>query len=86
MSKLYKRIDAVEEEEFGDDLVVMNTRTQVVSTLNGTARVVWDALAKGEELVRILKGRGPALLQDRTPAVKAGGDLCTRQSTSHTLD
>ena len=47
MSKLYKRIDAVDEEEFGHDLVVMNTRTLVIGTFNGTARVMWDALAEG---------------------------------------
>ncbi len=47
MSKLYKRIDAVDEEEFGHDLVVMNTRTPVIGTFNGTARVMWDALADG---------------------------------------
>ncbi|MEE8275378.1 MAG: PqqD family protein [Alphaproteobacteria bacterium] len=47
MSKLYRRIGAVDEEEFGHDLVVMNTRTLAVVTLNGTARVVWEALAEG---------------------------------------
>ncbi len=50
MSKLYKRIDAVDEEEFGHDLVVMNTRTLVIGTFNGTARVIWDALADGASL------------------------------------
>ncbi len=47
MSKLYKRIEAVEEQEFEHDLVVMNTRTLVIGTFNGTARVIWDALAEG---------------------------------------
>ncbi len=50
MSKLYKRIDAVDEEEFEHDLVVMNTRTLVIGTFNGTARVMWDALADGASL------------------------------------
>ncbi len=67
MSKLYKRIDAVDEEEFGGDLVVMNTRTQVVITFDGTARVVWDALAKGashDDLVALLAEAFPATDRD----------------------
>ncbi len=67
MSKLYKRIDAVEEEEFGGDLVVMNTRTQVVGTFNGTTRVIWDALAKGashDDLVALLAEAFPATDRD----------------------
>ncbi len=67
MSKLYKRIDAVEDEEFGDDLVIMNTRTQAVGTLNGTARVVWDALANGashDDLAALLAEAFPATDRD----------------------
>ena len=45
MTVTYRRVDSVDEEEFEDDLVVMNTRNKVVVTLNGTARLVWDALA-----------------------------------------
>ncbi len=47
MMEKYQRTDAFDEEEFEDDLVVMNTRTQAVVALNGTARVVWEALAEG---------------------------------------
>ena len=47
MMEKYQRTDAFDEEEFEDDLVVMNTRTLAVVTLNGTARVVWEALADG---------------------------------------
>ncbi len=50
MSKLDTRIDAVDEEEFEHDLVVMNTRTLGIGTFNGTARVIWDALADGASL------------------------------------
>ncbi len=46
----YRRTAAFDEEEFEDDLVVMNTRTQAVVTINGTARVVWEALAEGASL------------------------------------
>jgi len=42
---LYRRIQDTDEETFGDDLVVMNAKTQAVVTLNGTARVVWESLA-----------------------------------------
>ncbi len=67
MSKLYKRIDAVDDEEFGNDLVIMNTRTQAVGTLNGTARVVWDALANGashDDLAALLAEAFPATDRD----------------------
>ncbi len=47
MMEQYRRTEAFDEEEFDDDLVVMNTRTLAVVTLNGTARVVWEALAEG---------------------------------------
>ncbi|MFQ5785778.1 MAG: PqqD family protein [Alphaproteobacteria bacterium] len=47
MTAFYRRIAAVDEEEFEDDLVVMNTATHAVVTLNCTARVVWEALAEG---------------------------------------
>lgn len=46
MTETYRRIGSVDEEEFEDDLVVMNTRTEAVVTLNGAARLVWDALAE----------------------------------------
>jgi hypothetical protein len=37
-------VATVEEEEFEDDLVIMNTSTETVVTLNGAARLVWTAL------------------------------------------
>ncbi len=67
MMEKYQRTDAFDEEEFEDDLVVMNTRTQAVVALNGTARVIWDALAKGashDDLVALLAEAFPATDRD----------------------
>ncbi len=50
MTLLYRRIAETDEEAFQEDLVVMNTETQAVVALNGTARIVWDALAEGASL------------------------------------
>ncbi len=42
---LYRRIADFDEEEFEDDLIVMNRETRAVVTLNPTARVLWEALS-----------------------------------------
>ncbi len=43
---VFRRVEHFDEEEFEDDLVVMNRETKAVVTLNPTARVMWDALAE----------------------------------------
>jgi hypothetical protein len=43
---VFRRIEDFDQEEFEDDLVVMNRETKAVVTLNPTARVMWDALAE----------------------------------------
>ncbi len=53
MSEIYRRVTTVDEEEFEDDLVIMNTRTEAVVTLNGAARLVWTALVDDMTLDRL---------------------------------
>ncbi len=62
MMEKYQRTDAFDEEEFEHDLVVMNTRTLVIGTFNGTARVIWEALAEGashDDLVALFREARP---------------------------
>jgi|GEM_PF-1157171 len=54
MTQVYRRITETDEEAFQEDLVVLNTETQAVVTLNGTARIVWDALAEGTSLADLV--------------------------------
>ena len=68
MTVTYRRVDSVDEEEFEDDLVVMNTRNKVVVILNGTARLVWDALA-GEVTLDQLAELFAEVSPDAEPAV-----------------
>lgn len=53
MTEFYRRVATVDEEEFEDDLVIMNTRTEAVVTLNGAARLVWTALVDSVTLEQL---------------------------------
>ncbi len=45
MTAVYRRAALFDQEELGDELVVMETESQAVVTLNPTGQMVWEAIA-----------------------------------------
>lgn len=81
MSDIYRRVTTVDEEEFEDDLVIMNTRTEAVVTLNGAARLVWTALVDDVTIDQLTALFAEAIA-DADPAVIRRDIAATLESLS----
>lgn len=68
MTTLYRRSGAFDCETLDDDLVVMNTASGAVVTLNQPAQAIWQALeggASGEELLATFREAFPKVAPER---------------------
>lgn len=54
MNTVYRRTMSFEQEELGDELVVMEIKGQAVVALNPTGRMVWNALEDDMTLDKIV--------------------------------
>ncbi len=66
MTTVYRRTDSFDQEEFEDELVLMELESQAVVTLNATGRMVWEALESVTTLDQI-----DELLRDIFPDIDA---------------
>ncbi|HZM56677.1 MAG TPA: PqqD family protein [Acidimicrobiales bacterium] len=53
--KLQLKVDDVVWREVGDELVVLELSTSTYLTLNGTAKYLWESLADGATLDRLIE-------------------------------
>ncbi len=71
MTLSYRRTGSFDQEELDDELVVMETESQAIVTLNATGHLVWDMLDQAttaEEILTLIGDGFPDVDKDSLQA------------------
>ena len=70
MSLTYRRTGSFDQEEFDDELVIMELESQAIITLNPTGRLVWEMLEGAATFDEILALIGDAFPDEDKDSLK----------------
>lgn len=67
MNQAYRRAGSFDQEELGDELVIMELESQAIVTLNPTGQLIWDMLeesATSDEIQTLIADAFPDVDRD----------------------